>query len=675
MHSSVSNTASIPRQKAIRREFSFAESLVGKLRPRSTLARYALGVAAVLVALALRILLTPLTGRGAPFITFFNATLLTSLLAGAGPAALCLALSLPIGVHFFVLPEGYSMYQAVSQALLYAADGALVIVMITLVRHWQDRAEAANRRLQKADEERERALLRTRETIDLAPDAYFLAGLDAHYTDVNQAACRLLGYDRDELVGMTIMDLIHPDDVPRLQTERQALLVPGTVLTGEWTLKRKDGSFVPCEVSANILGDGRWQAFVRDITERRRIARERAEAFGRELIAREQAEAANGRLRESEERFRLTIEEAPIGMALVALDGRFERVNNMLCEITGYPAQELVRLTFKDITHPDDLAMDVELARRLANGDIPRYQLEKRSIRKDGSIVCILLSASILRGPEGDARYYIVRVEDISARKRAEEALERALAARDDILGIVAHDLRNPLGVILMQASLLERSGPDPERRDQRPREMIIRSAKRMNRLIQDLLDVSLVEAGQLKVNPARTATRQLLCDAVEAEAALATASNLTLGLDVADDVPEVLGDHDRLMQVFVNLISNAIKFTPSGGRITVAALARTEDVRFSVADTGAGIAPEGLAHIFERFWQGKTHARRLGAGLGLPITRGIVLAHGGKIWAESTVGQGTILFFTIPLAPTAQSRPPERNDAGRRARRRVEPR
>jgi PAS domain S-box-containing protein len=438
-------------------------------------------------------------------------------------------------------------------------------------------------------------------------------------------------------------------------------------------LKRKDGSFVPCEVSANILGDGRWQAFIRDITERRRITKEREEAFGRELIAREQAEAANAQLRESEERFRLTIEEAPIGMALVALDGRFERVNHMLCEITGYTAEELVRLTFRDITHPDDLAMDVELARQLANGDIPRYQLEKRYIRKDGSIVFIVLSASILRGPEGDARYYIVRVEDISARKRAEEALERAVAARDDVLGIVAHDLRNPLGVILMQASLLERSGPEPERRDQRPREMILRSAKRMNRLIQDLLDVSLAEAGQLKVNPARISTGQLVRDAVEAQAALATASNLTLRLDVANDVPDIQGDYDRLMQVFENLIGNAIKFTPSGGRITVAALARTGDVRFSVADTGAGIAPEGLAHIFDRFWQGKTHARRLGAGLGLPITRGIVLAHGGRIWAESTMGQGTTLFFTIPLALRAQSRPLEPKDAVRRARRRVE--
>jgi signal transduction histidine kinase len=278
-----------------------------------------------------------------------------------------------------------------------------------------------------------------------------------------------------------------------------------------------------------------------------------------------------------------------------------------------------------------------------------------------------------LRGPEGDARYYIIRVEDITARKRAEEALERAVAARDEVLGIVAHDLRNPLGVILMQAALLERVGREPERRDPKPREMIVRAAKRMNRLIQDLLDVSLVEAGQLKVNPVRISTRELVRDAAEAQAAVATASDLTLRVDVAHDVPDIMGDYDRLLQVFENLIGNAIKFTPAGGRITVAARAQAGEMRFSVSDTGTGIAPDSLTRIFDRFWQGKTHARRLGAGLGLPITRGIVLAHNGRIWAESTPGRGSTLFFTIPLARSGQSRPLEPKDADRRTRRRVE--
>ena len=145
-----------------------------------------------------------------------------------------------------------------------------------------------------------------------------------------------------------------------------------------------------------VLGLG---TIVRDITEARRKADEREQLLAREQVARRQAEAANNQLRESEERFRLTIDEAPIGMGLVALDGRWVRVNRALSEITGYSPDELTKLTFQDITHPDDLQMDLELTERLFRGEIPRYHLEKRYIRKDGSIVDIMLNASVLREP------------------------------------------------------------------------------------------------------------------------------------------------------------------------------------------------------------------------------------------------------------------------------------
>ena len=157
-----------------------------------------------------------------------------------------------------------------------------------------------------------------------------------------------------------------------------------------------------------------------------------------EQAARRQLEAAIAQLRESEERFRLTIDEAPIGMALVALDGTFARVNRVLCEITGYTAEELTRLTFQDITHPDDLGTDVALSERLARGEIPRYQLEKRYIRKDGSLVDIMLSGSILRGPDNAPLYYIAQVEDISERKRVERALRRSEAKFSGIVSIAA---------------------------------------------------------------------------------------------------------------------------------------------------------------------------------------------------------------------------------------------
>ncbi|MBI4510856.1 MAG: GAF domain-containing protein [Deltaproteobacteria bacterium] len=230
----------------------------------------------------------------------------------------------------------------------------------------------------------------------------------------------------------------------------------------------------------------------------------------------------------------------------------------------------------------------------------------------------------------------------------------RAVQERDDVLGIVAHDLRNPLSTILIQASLLRRRGMDPERPTREPAEAIERAATRMNRLIQDLLDVTRMEAGRLSVELARVPAGQVVSESVEAQKPIASSASLELQLEVARELPEILADRDRLLQVFENLIGNAIKFTEARGRIVIGAAPRDGEVLFWVTDTGAGIAAEDLPHLFDRFWQSRKSGRR-GAGLGLPIAKGIVEAHGGRIWVESTPGRGSTFFFTIPKAPQAE--------------------
>ena len=229
-----------------------------------------------------------------------------------------------------------------------------------------------------------------------------------------------------------------------------------------------------------------------------------------------------------------------------------------------------------------------------------------------------------------------------------------ATQLRDQVLGVVAHDLRNPLSAILLQIWALRRHGAEPERRSVKPAEVIERAARRMNRLIQDLLDVAVMESGQLTIERARLSARELIVEAVDMQRPLASSSSLELRVDVDRDLPDVWGDRDRLLQVFENLIGNAIKFTKAGGCITVGAASRDHEVVFRVADTGSGIAPENLPHVFDRFWQA-TRAGRHGAGLGLPITKGIVEAHGGRIWVESAAGSGSTFFFTIPTAFAAQ--------------------
>jgi signal transduction histidine kinase len=238
------------------------------------------------------------------------------------------------------------------------------------------------------------------------------------------------------------------------------------------------------------------------------------------------------------------------------------------------------------------------------------------------------------------------------------EVAQRAIRARDQVLGVVAHDLRSPLGTILMQGQLLRRPDGSPERTTRRAADIIERGACRMNRLIQDLLDVTRMENGRLVIEQASLGTKPLLLEAVESQKTLAAAGALALELDLEDDLPDVWGDRDRLLQVLENLVGNAAKFTGPEGSITLGARARGREVLFWVKDTGSGIEEGDLPHVFERFWQAKDAPVSRGAGLGLPIAKGIVEAHGGRIWVESARGRGTTLFFTIPTADACDPAP-----------------
>ena len=226
------------------------------------------------------------------------------------------------------------------------------------------------------------------------------------------------------------------------------------------------------------------------------------------------------------------------------------------------------------------------------------------------------------------------------------------------MLAIVAHDVRNPLASISFAASTIKHQlGPHTSATNAKSIELILRSVNRANHLIQDLLDTTRIEAGALSVERGALAPGQVLVDAVEAEQALASAASVELRLEAERDLPSIWADRARLLQVFENLVGNALKFTPQGGRITLGAVSRGGEVLFSVADTGAGVSPENLPHVFDRFWRAERAARQ-GAGLGLPICKGIVEAHGGRIWGQSLPGRGATFYFTIPIAPSLGDRP-----------------
>jgi signal transduction histidine kinase len=227
---------------------------------------------------------------------------------------------------------------------------------------------------------------------------------------------------------------------------------------------------------------------------------------------------------------------------------------------------------------------------------------------------------------------------------------QQAVRAREEVLAIVSHDLRNPLNAVTLSASLLK-SAPIADSEDAEQIDVIQLSARRMSRLIEDLLDVTRMEGGKsLPIEPQRLDMGSLFQEAHEIFRPQANAASVALSYRVSEGLPAVYADRHRVLQVLSNLIGNAMKFTPAGGEVKVAGAPRTAtEVIISVSDNGPGIPRENLSDIFNPYWQAKRTAR-MGAGLGLPIAKGIVEAHSGRIWVESEPGKGTSFSFTLPV-------------------------
>jgi len=229
---------------------------------------------------------------------------------------------------------------------------------------------------------------------------------------------------------------------------------------------------------------------------------------------------------------------------------------------------------------------------------------------------------------------------------------QRAVRARDEILAIVSHDLKNPLNHIMLSAGALKEALAQSDSPGSRWLDAIQHASGRMDRIIMDLLDTASIAAGRMVVTIREQGVAQLVADAIEAHEGLAAQHSLRLEHGHVDDTLAFDCDHGRVLQVLGNLLGNAIKFTPPGGRVALDVALCGDDLLFSVSDTGPGIAPDELPHVFDRYWQSAKTAH-LGTGLGLSIARALVEAHGGRIWAESQLGHGTTFFFTIPRRAT----------------------
>ncbi len=529
----------------------------------------------------------------------------------------------------------------------------------------------------------------------------------------------------------------------------------------ETTARRKDGVEIPIELAASAVRDAAgWEltALMQDISERK----------------------------EQLELFENAFEHAPIGKCLVGLDGSFLKVNPTLCEMVGYTREELLALDFQAITHPDDLDADLNLVTDLFNGLISTYRMDKRYLRKDGSIVWIQLAVSRVDNPDGTPRHFISQIEDLTARRAAEAALkdsearyrlmaenttdmimtadlsgkvtfvaascrtllgyapdevvgrsaldlaypqdrlrvrrvyrnlakgkaaervrwrvphksaeydiwlesnpsllrdpatdeptgfldvirdvtaqvaqeealaaaraaaEAAAAVKGEFMANMSHEIRTPLTAVIGFSGLLMQR-PDLDEVARRYVQRVSSAGQALLAIVNDVLDFSKLEAGQVEIAPRPASPLAVAQDALALFAPQADAKRLWLECQAEGDLPEqVMIDPDRVRQVLLNLVGNAVKFTDQGAvRLFVGYDPGTSTLRMRVEDTGAGMSTEQQTKLFQRFSQVDASSTRKhgGTGLGLAICKGLTEAMGGGIAVTSVPGRGTVFSFHI---------------------------
>lgn len=600
-----------------------------------------------------------------------------SLVLALVAVVIAAALSLAVPALAWAFPG--TVAWAVGAALI-AAGATLIVALV--------RTRALERTLQRAH--RSEQELRASEAkfsgiLEIADDAIITVDEAQRVVHFNKGAEKMFGYASEEVVGRPL-DLLIP---PRFRGTH-ALHVrsfgagPATARRmGErreiFGLRRGDEEF-PAEASISKLetADGRlYTVVMRDVSDRKRL------------------EAAQRLLATVSDRLAQSIEFAATGEAVanvvvpdfadaclldvIDADGTIRRRSSDPAALDQGGA--LSAIVAAGTLHPDSPARVIDVLRTsrpdlvstVTDDWIEAHTDAPESWRELGVHSQIIVPLSVHARTIGTLTFLATArtrrpyspadlplAEEIGHRcalalenARLYESARNATRARDEVLGVVSHDLRNPLSAIGMFARALREPDADMALRIEIA-DSITQATRWMQRLIQDLLDVSAVEANRLSVERRPEALSTIIATAVSLVGAEARERGLVVSTEVPANLPEVEVDAERVVQVLANLLGNAVKFTESRGAVTVRAVAGAGDVVVSVADTGPGIPPADLPNVFTRYWHSRRQSARRGSGLGLAIARGIVEAHGGRIWAESTLGVGSTFFFTLPLAPTS---------------------
>ena len=486
----------------------------------------------------------------------------------------------------------------------------------------------------------------------------------------------VLGFEPDEApADLTAWrDLVHPDDVARGPGAWQAAVdgdAPGYVI--EFRIRHRDGHWADVVDYGRIVRDGTGRAVrvlggTSDVSERRRLERERDRLL--KGVQRERARLAEVFDRAPNFLAVLRGPDHVIELANAAFTDIFgtralvgrpafdaipemrERFRPLLDQVlaTGEPfvGREIpAHLTlvpdaapverFFDFAYVPFVEVDGTRSGVIAHGtDVTAHVLARREVER------LLAESEGLRAKAERAA---------GLEREARTAAEASARSRDEVLAVVSHDLRTPVATIAMAAQALV-DGAEASLPSASTAGLITAiklAAESMSRQVRDLLDVASIEAGRLAISARAEDPAGLVADVAALFALAAFEAGVVLDTRVAPDLPAVRADAERLEQALANLVTNALRFTAPGGRITLVAARDPEGVRFSVEDTGSGIVPEDLANLFDRFWQRRRSGQRGGTGLGLSIVRGIVEAHGGRLAVDSVPGRGSGFSFAIP--------------------------
>ena len=624
-------------------------------RPSIPLLGYFVALAAVGLAWALRAWLDPILGREVPYVTFFLAVAMTAWAGGIGPALLATAMSLLIAWYFYVgvgqgfrldnLPVTVGIGLFVAVALCIAGITSALRAAREHAHRLARDAVARQKELESARGELARERDRFAVTLASIGDGVIATDAAANVTFMNATAEKLTGWTLAEAANRPIgkvFRVVVEDTRDAVKSPVEEAIATGATTTvpdrsvlhnrrgGEHAI---DDSAAPIyDEAGNLLGA---VLVFRDITDARR---------------------ARAALEESESRFRNMADQAPAMIWMADDTKAFTYVNRTWLDLTGRPMEQELGDGWTANVHPEDFAHVMSVYATAFEARVP-FELELRFKNHAGEYSWMYMRGTPRYDADGRFQGYIGAALDVTERKAAEEALGHADRRQNEFLAMLAHELRNPLAPIRNAIQIMERIGIGQDRRMDHAREVIDRQSGHLTRLIDDLLEVSRISSGKVTLRRERIVVQDSVRRAVEGQQQLAAEKRQTLDVRLPDARVYVNGDATRLTQVFANIVNNAVKYTPDGGRIEVTLSTADDRVSVTVADNGPGIDPALLPHLFDLYRQGADVERHgnAGLGLGLTIVKRLVELQGGRVAVRSAGrGAGTAFTVTLPLADSA---------------------